>query len=116
MKHTITPIATLPSSIHPSYPYGNPLKQLKDAPGPGVDSVVDQLSGTNQRHDPALKWDDLALDELLPKGHAASIDELKRELHGDDIDLEQGQEEEEEDEADDLDQVESSQVIANESF
>lgn len=103
--------------MHPSYPYGNPFKQLKDAPGPGVDSVVDQLSGTNQRHNPALKWDDLALDELLPKGQAASLEQLKKELHGQSHEAEDEDDDDDEFHEGDLDdEIESSEGAANESF
>ncbi|TIA87729.1 hypothetical protein E3P99_03016 [Wallemia hederae] len=108
--------ATLPSTVHPSYPYGNPFKQIKDAPGHGIDAS-DQLYTTAQRHTSQLKWDDLALDDLLPHGQAASLEQLKKELHGqaDEVDNDD-KDNEDEYGYDNEEDVESSDGGANESF
>ena len=69
----------MPSTVHPSYPYGNPFKQLKDAPGPGSNSIVDQLSNTaNVKNNESLKWDELSLNELLPNKKDIIMNKLKK--------------------------------------
>jgi hypothetical protein len=67
-------ITGLPSQMHTSYPYGNPLKLTHPAAlgtypfGLGDAQLYSQLvydSGAQGTQQP-LRWDDFALDELLP--------------------------------------------------
>lgn len=79
----------LPSQMHTSYPYGNPLKlnhpaalgtypfglgdahlysDLSYEPGGGLSATMTGHAHTNAQaqSQSALRWDDMALDELLP--------------------------------------------------
>ncbi|KAJ8692924.1 hypothetical protein PTI98_010189 [Pleurotus ostreatus] len=68
----------LPSQVHPSYPYGNPTNPRHPAmkPRPLYDPMSKALfqdMGYDGGVTGALRWKDLALEELLP------IDEAKEE-------------------------------------
>ncbi|TIB72908.1 hypothetical protein E3Q23_03205 [Wallemia mellicola] len=62
--------ATLPSTVHPSYPYGNPFKETH--------STIEQTSSIKTQVN-SLYWDDLALDDLLPKNNQFKLDILSTE-------------------------------------
>lgn len=65
-------ILGLPSQMHTSYPYGNPLKLTHPAAlgtypfGLGDAQLYAQLVYDAQSTQQPLRWDDFALDELLP--------------------------------------------------
>ncbi|RDB15863.1 hypothetical protein Hypma_003653 [Hypsizygus marmoreus] len=69
----------LPSQVHPSYPYGNPtnIKHPAARPRPPYDpssrALFEDMGYAGGGINGALRWRDLALDELLP------IDEEKEE-------------------------------------
>ncbi|KIL65598.1 hypothetical protein M378DRAFT_192358 [Amanita muscaria Koide BX008] len=69
----------LPSQVHPSYPYGNPtnVKHPAAKPRPPYDpysrALFEDMGYAGGAVNGALRWRDLALDELMP------IDEEKEE-------------------------------------
>ncbi|KAJ7600651.1 hypothetical protein C8J56DRAFT_999799 [Mycena floridula] len=69
----------LPSQVHPSYPYGNPttIKHPASKPRPAYDpssrALFEDMGYDGGGINGALRWRDLALDELLP------VDEEKEE-------------------------------------
>ncbi|KAF9454132.1 hypothetical protein P691DRAFT_798397 [Macrolepiota fuliginosa MF-IS2] len=69
----------LPSQVHPSYPYGNPtnIKHPAARPRPPYDptsrALFEDMGYAGGGINGALRWRDLALDELLP------VDEEKEE-------------------------------------
>ncbi|KAF8880200.1 hypothetical protein BD779DRAFT_1612787 [Infundibulicybe gibba] len=69
----------LPSQVHPSYPYGNPtnIKHPTARPRPPYDpssrALFEDMGYDGGGVNGALRWRDLALDELLP------VDEEKEE-------------------------------------
>ncbi|KAF8652159.1 hypothetical protein AX16_004516 [Volvariella volvacea WC 439] len=69
----------LPSQVHPSYPYGNPtnIKHPAARPRPPYDpssrALFEDMGYAGGGVNGALRWRDLALDELLP------VDEEKEE-------------------------------------
>ncbi|PFH51002.1 hypothetical protein AMATHDRAFT_75200 [Amanita thiersii Skay4041] len=69
----------LPSQVHPSYPYGNPtnIKHPAARPRPPYDpfsrALFEDMGYAGGGVNGALRWRDLALDELMP------IDEQKEE-------------------------------------
>jgi len=62
----------LPSQVHPSYPYGNPtnIKHPAARPRPPYDpssrALFEDMGYAGGGVNGALRWRDLALDELLP--------------------------------------------------
>ena len=62
----------LPSQVHPSYPYGNPTSikhpaskaRLKYEPSPRA--LFEDMAGDSGSISGALRWQDLALNDLLP--------------------------------------------------
>ncbi|KAG6888475.1 hypothetical protein C0995_008048 [Termitomyces sp. Mi166 len=69
----------LPSQVHPSYPYGNPtnIKHPAARPRPPYDpssrALFEDMGYGGGGINGALRWKDLAMDELLP------VDEAKEE-------------------------------------
>ena len=69
----------LPSQVHPSYPYGNPtnIKHPASRPRPPYDpssrALFEDMGYAGGGINGALRWRDLALDDLLP------VDEAKEE-------------------------------------
>lgn len=69
----------LPSQVHPSYPYGNPtnIKHPASKPRPPYDpssrALFEDMGYAGGGINGALRWRDLALDDLLP------VDEAKEE-------------------------------------
>ena len=69
----------LPSQVHPSYPYGDPtnIKHPAAKPRPPYDpfsrALFEDMGYVGGGVNGALRWKDLALDELMP------IDEEKEE-------------------------------------
>ncbi|KXN88795.1 hypothetical protein AN958_06664 [Leucoagaricus sp. SymC.cos] len=69
----------LPSQVHPSYPYGNPtnIRHPAARPRPPYDptsrALFEDMGYAGGGINGALRWRDLALDELLP------VDEEKEE-------------------------------------
>ena len=65
-------IIVLPSQVHPSYPYGNPtnIKHPAARPRPPYDpssrALFEDMGYGGGGVNGALRWRDLALDELLP--------------------------------------------------
>ncbi|KAH7910304.1 hypothetical protein BJ138DRAFT_1065512 [Hygrophoropsis aurantiaca] len=70
----------LPSQVHPSYPYGNPtnIKHPAVRPRPPYDptsrALFEDMGYAGGGVNGALRWRDLALDQMLP------IDEVKEEM------------------------------------
>ncbi|KAH7924154.1 hypothetical protein BV22DRAFT_1035497 [Leucogyrophana mollusca] len=70
----------LPSQVHPSYPYGNPtnIKHPAARPRPPYDptsrALFEDMGYAGGGVNGALRWRDLALDQLLP------VDEEKEEM------------------------------------
>ncbi|KAF8625037.1 hypothetical protein AX17_006951 [Amanita inopinata Kibby_2008] len=70
----------LPSQVHPSYPYGNPtnIKHPAAKPRPTYDpfsrALFEDMGYAGGGVNGALRWRDLALDELMP------FDEEKEEV------------------------------------
>lgn len=73
-----TPV--LPSQVHPSYPYGNPtnIKHPAARPRPPYDptsrALFEDMGYGGGAANGALRWKDLALEQLLP------VDEEKEEM------------------------------------
>lgn len=76
---SLTSYPVLPSQVHPSYPYGNPtnIKHPAARPRPPYDptsrALFEDMGYAGGGINGALRWRDLALDELLP------VDEEKEE-------------------------------------
>ena len=69
-------ISVLPSQVHPSYPYGNPtnVKHPANRPrkptDPSSRALFTDLTHAGGGTNGALRWNDLALDRLLPVDRA----------------------------------------------
>ncbi|KAG6845023.1 hypothetical protein H0H87_001544 [Tephrocybe sp. NHM501043] len=75
----------LPSQVHPSYPYGNPtnIKHPAARPRPPYDpssrALFEDMGYAGGGINGALRWRDLAMDELLPVDEEK--EEAKRAMH-----------------------------------